>query len=272
MDTKIMKHVIKDFERNELDYETFVYFWDDNLQMYAINKNVFSQIEDDLQNYYFVDKVFYDAFSKSFFEYLFLSKPLDIDFFKFLVLDLKDLANEEKNSIIMLFEEVLGKIGVLNLKKKTIIFYFEKEMFNLKSIIDTINDDFAVVLKVFEGCKITHKNDFFTVFELYNTYLNPLSHSYVTISDLILTVQEVEHIKLKTLRPIILNKILDDSQLINLINSLFDNNLNVTQTSAVVYMHRNTINNKIEYIKNETGLNIQNFKEAVSMYLLIKEK
>lgn len=271
MDEKLKKNTIKILDKNNLDYKNFIYFWDDNLDMYALNKETFFQKKIDIKDYYILDEVFYDTFSKSFFEYMFLDMSLDIPFFKFIILDLKDIADEKK-SIITLIEEVLGRVAVLNLKKKIVIFYFNKESFNFKSIIDTINDDFAVVLKVFEGCKIINKSDFFTIFGFYNTYLNPSSHSYATISDLILTVQEIDHSKLKILRPIILNKIIDDFQLVNLINSLFDNNLNVTQTASIVYMHRNTINNKIEYIKNETGLNIQNFKEAVSMYLLIKEK
>jgi len=53
---------------------------------------------------------------------------------------------------------------------------------------------------------------------------------------------------------------------------MFDNNLNVTKTASEVYMHRNTINNKLDYIKKETGMNIQEFKDAVSMYWLIKFK
>lgn len=271
MDAKLKENSIKILDKNNLDRKKFVYFWDDNLDMYALNKETFWQNKIDTNDYYILDEVFYDTFSKSFFEYMFLDKPLDMPFFKFIVLDLKDIA-DEKNSIITLIEEVLGKVAVLNLKKKIVIFYFSKESFNFRSIIDTINDDFAVIMKVFEGCKIIKKRDFFTVFQFYNTYLNPLSHSYATISDLILTLQEIDHSKLRILRPIILNQIIDDFQLVNLINSLFENNLNVTQTASVVYMHRNTINNKIEYIKNETGLNIQNFKEAVSMYLLIKEK
>jgi DNA-binding PucR family transcriptional regulator len=37
-------------------------------------------------------------------------------------------------------------------------------------------------------------------------------------------------------------------------------------------MHRNTVINKLEYIKNATGLNIQNFHDALCMYWLITIK
>ena len=52
---------------------------------------------------------------------------------------------------------------------------------------------------------------------------------------------------------------------------MFVNNLNVCKTANYVYMHRNTINNKLAVIKEETGLDIQNFQDAVLLYVLIKK-
>ena len=57
-----------------------------------------------------------------------------------------------------------------------------------------------------------------------------------------------------------------------LILAMFNNNLNVTQTAKAVYMHRNTIINKLEFIRLETGLNLQNFKAATCLYWLMKIK
>lgn len=272
MDDNLLQHALKVTEYNNLDQRMFLYFWDEKLKMYALKKEMISMINFDYKSYYIMEENYYDNFSKSFFNYLFLSEQLDIPFFKFLVLDVNNPNNEEVNDIITLIKEVIGRIAVLKLRGKIVVFYFEKEHFDFKSIIDTVNDDFSISLKVFEGCKISEKNHFFTIFDFYIECLSLLSHQYVTISDLILKVQELDHSRLKDLRPIILKNILEDFQLVNLINSLFENNLNVTQTASIVYMHRNTINNKIDYIKNETGLNIQNFIDAVSMYLLIKHK
>ena len=73
------------------------------------------------------------------------------------------------------------------------------------------------------------------------------------------------------LKPIILNKIYNDNKLYEIINGMFVNNLNVCKTANYVYMHRNTINNKLAVIKEETGLDIQNFQDAVLLYVLIKK-
>ena len=47
--------------------------------------------------------------------------------------------------------------------------------------------------------------------------------------------------------------------------------LNVSKTASFVYMHRNSINNKLDLIEKETGLNIQLFNEAVTMYNLLRK-
>ena len=70
----------------------------------------------------------------------------------------------------------------------------------------------------------------------------------------------------------VLGKVLNDPLNESLIIGMFENNLNVLKTSKMIYMHRNTLNNKLEMIKKESGLNIQIFQDAVAMYLLIKIK
>ena len=73
------------------------------------------------------------------------------------------------------------------------------------------------------------------------------------------------------IKPIIINKILNDPKLYEIVNGMFMNDLNVSKTANYVYMHRNTINNKMIVIKEETGLDIQKFQEAVILYALIKK-
>ncbi|MDD3106793.1 MAG: helix-turn-helix domain-containing protein [Bacilli bacterium] len=53
---------------------------------------------------------------------------------------------------------------------------------------------------------------------------------------------------------------------------MFEHDLNVSKAAQSVYMHRNTVINKLEFITSETGLNIQNFKHASCMYWLLNVK
>ena len=78
--------------------------------------------------------------------------------------------------------------------------------------------------------------------------------------------------KLKEIKPAVLNRISEDTQMEKLILAMFENNLNVKRTAETVFMHRNTVIGKLEYIKQETGLNLQKFTDAACLYWLIKAK
>ena len=62
-----------------------------------------------------------------------------------------------------------------------------------------------------------------------------------------------------------------DIQTIDIIEALLKNNLNVLQTSKFLYLHRNSILNKIDIIYKETGLNIQKFTNAYLVKQILKK-
>ena len=51
---------------------------------------------------------------------------------------------------------------------------------------------------------------------------------------------------------------------------MFENDLNVSKTSAQIYMHRNTLNLKINTIENNTTLSLRKVKDAFVIYELLK--
>ena len=192
-----------------------------------------------------------------------------IDEFRFAVINIDNEDKLRMNEIIDFFENVVGDLDYVLINNQLVIFYFEKYFFDFKTILDPLTEDIGTNLEIFEGCKISNKEDFFFMVWLYFEYLNRNFYRYASLCDLVLKLYQEDYQKIKVLKKIILQDVLEDNQLVNLINSMFENNLNVSQSSTVVYMHRNTVNNKLELIKRLTGLNIQTFKEAVAMYLLL---
>lgn len=267
---KYKNDIIKDPNMSD----DLVIFWDNDLNCFGISRSkVARDINEFKSCFYTSEENFYNDKSKNFFDFLFLEKQDKFDgAFRFLVLDFEIKNADVINEIISLVEDALGDIRVIRLKGKLVIFYFSKHDFDFLSIYNTINDDFAISFQLFEGCKVNSREDFFFIFGLYMNYYRQCNPRYIKMSDLILVIQKHSPEYLKSLRQIILNEILKDYQMVNLIDSLFQNNLNISQTANVVYMHRNTINNKLEIIKDETNLSIQEFQDAMAMYALIHAK
>ncbi len=47
-----------------------------------------------------------------------------------------------------------------------------------------------------------------------------------------------------------------------------EHDLNASQTSKALYMHRNTLNYRIDHFKDKTGIDIRHFRGALALYLL----
>ena len=63
--------------------------------------------------------------------------------------------------------------------------------------------------------------------------------------------------------------ILNDVELMKTIYAFFENNLNTSVTSSKTFMHRNTVNYRLDKVKKLTGLNLKLFEHAVVFKNLI---
>ena len=138
-------------------------------------------------------------------------------------------------------------------------------------IIESMIIDMGIKVKVFMGNVINKQNEqsLKDIYKVYNIYAKK-DYSYSKMSDLVIYMLMKDKKVLNVIKKALIGKILEEEQLVKLVLALADNNLNVTKTATSVYMHRNTINNKLDYIKKETGFDIQNFNDAMAVFCLIK--
>ena len=191
--------------------------------------------------------------------------------FEFYVLNISK-GNSEYQEIIDVFLEGVVNPFVYEKQGNTIIV---SNVINpdMNQIVNAIIEDFGYNLKVFKSNKISTEyiEDFKTLKKLYFKYQEYINDNFVNIQKLIQTILEKDIDDLNIVKPIILRKINNDSKLYEIVNGMFINDLNVCKTANYVYMHRNTINNKLITIKEETGLDIQKFQDAVMLYVLLKK-
>ena len=60
-----------------------------------------------------------------------------------------------------------------------------------------------------------------------------------------------------------------DEETLTTINKFFDNNLNVSETSRQLFVHRNTLVYRIEKIQKTTGLDLRNFDDALTFKIAL---
>lgn len=60
-----------------------------------------------------------------------------------------------------------------------------------------------------------------------------------------------------------------DEETLNTINKFFENNLNVSETSRQLFVHRNTLVYRIEKLQKGTGLDLRNFDDALTFKIAL---
>lgn len=142
-------------------------------------------------------------------------------------------------------------------------------------IIQILSADLSVNIRFYVG-GIEH-----TYRELKTYYDNLLSQAYIVFS---LTKKEVvyyaESIKYLLLYPLstkekeyivtsILKEFKKDPEMLKTLSVFLDSNLNISETAKKLYMHRNSVQYRIDKYINETGINIQRFDEAISVKIAL---
>ncbi len=64
-------------------------------------------------------------------------------------------------------------------------------------------------------------------------------------------------------------KIFEDKELMSTLSSLFENDLNVSKTARALFMHRNTLNYRLNKVRTITGLDPCSFDDAVELLILV---
>ena len=192
--------------------------------------------------------------------------PLKGMTFKFLIISTK--SNE--STIRAFFEGLLDNMLLYQYNDYYLLVFQNKEKLELRNFIGLFNEDLGEKSFVFEGFMINkeHISYFEKILEIIkdNYVFNKM---YSSTADLVLSLNGNREL-INIIKPIVLDKYLQDNEFIRLIEALFKNNLNVSKTANDIYMHRNTINNKLNNFERDTNIAMQNFSDAVAVYELLK--
>ena len=60
-----------------------------------------------------------------------------------------------------------------------------------------------------------------------------------------------------------------DDETIETINKFFENNLNVSETSRQLFIHRNTLVYRLDKLQKSTGLDLRSFEDAITFRIAL---
>jgi hypothetical protein len=147
----------------------------------------------------------------------------------------------------------------------------------LKGLVDTITAECMLKPKFYIGQPYqmpTHLKEKVTeelhLFELAITYggIRSIIH-FSDVSHFILLNQCTQQ-ELHKLVASLLGPVLEDKELLHSVNIFLKENLNVSETAKKLFVHRNSMQYRLDKFIEKTGLDIRHFEEAVKVYLAIQ--
>lgn len=204
-------------------------------------------------------------------EFLFNNKPTPfVKKTKLIVYKAKETDNDIINNII---KDVYSDVVTIKLNESVLVFIGGKYDINIHDLFVTISDDFGYEIYVHDGIYINSNLTNRDIIEYVNIYDKAKHIMYMDIAEVALNVKEEDYFKfLDIISRSNFTYIYKDVITIDIIEALLKNNLNVLQTSKLLYLHRNSILNKIDIIYKETGLNIQKFTNAYLVKQIIEKR
>lgn len=262
------------------DSERYFYFRNEFDELFGIEKGI-AQNEYELIKMIYVEKTFYsnDATNQAIYEYIYESKkfPLPYQNYKFLIVTdkaYKPISKPVEEEILNILKDVLGEIVVLDIKGSKVIFFFDRYDTNFEDLFTTISSDFYMDFIVHEGVILQSNERFIqTYIEAYQKLFVKRMKSVTNVCDLVMMGLSTLDMKIVFfLKKVIIKGIFEEEGVVQIIQTLFQSNLNISQASKELYMHRNTLISKLDQIKKQTGIDLQNFKQASIIHLLIQLK
>ena len=178
----------------------------------------------------------------------------------------------QKESLInLLCDFFKGLIGnyiepIISNNVLTVFFEANTEV-DFEEIINSLNSDFYVVACLFESGELYKNID-------RNEYVKHIHAIAVKLLETTkLYFNEKELVKQGLHNEIVENNILkeyyNDYEMKNVISTYLENNMNVSQAANALYMHRNTVMNKIAKFIDVTGYDIKKFQNAFVIYQIL---
>ncbi|WP_002148922.1 PucR family transcriptional regulator [Bacillus cereus] len=145
--------------------------------------------------------------------------------------------------------------------------------YRLQTALDTLETDFFISLSFFVGRHYTQTNQISHLYQWERnlfSFLSPYLSKKITYIEQLLPYQLMISLpkeKREKYTHHLLAQVSSDKELIESVRVFFQCNLNVSLAAKQLYLHRNTLQYRIDKFIEKTGLNIKTFEGAVAVYM-----
>lgn len=144
--------------------------------------------------------------------------------------------------------------------------FYNPEPIDLESFQELIQDDFGGEVVIFVE---PYLEEDFVLGEGIKSFLSYLPFGVYFLEDVITHVVLKNNVILKNdIKSYIASKV--NNEVVHTVREFIENNMNSSLSAKKLYMHRNTLNYRIDNFTESTNINVKTFKGANAIYMLYK--
>lgn len=257
-------------EPTDYDNSKYYYFYGTDGQVFGIEKTI-SLNEYKLIKSFYLEKNIRNLNKKMEAIYNYIYEGGDYPFGKkvnFLLYKSKG----SKEQINALLKDVLVNVAELSIEDIDIIFYEDDNNVNIAELFQTMSDDFGYAINVHVGLRINKniKGSFLAHYISCIINSNYFGKRCSSLIDIVFSNDPAKIYPLiKEIKTYILEPVLKKNNNLETLDIFFKNDLNVSQTAKELYLNRNSLINRLDVISKEIGIDVQSFKYAACILIMI---
>ena len=255
----------------EFNPSEYYYFYNEKNEVFGIKKDL-AENEYELIKGMYIEKTFYynNKMEEKIHQYIFDNGSYPFKNKKYQFMFYKTKA--EHVLINDLLKDIFNQVEIVKYHDYDLVFYQNKSEMNIEELFRTISFDFGKVIYVHQGFNLSIDAKGEDLLKYINALFNTdvtLEKEYSDACTLLYDAEVKDYEDVASFMKKNFEDVLTNESSLEVINAFFINDLNISKTASALYMHRNTLNGKLDTISRQMGLNIQNFKHASAILLLL---
>jgi sugar diacid utilization regulator len=192
------------------------------------------------------------------------------DMYKYLIIEYKKQEQLDDSMIVSLFSEFVEFTHVKTLDHQIILFYEQNIDISFKDVILNIMSDTLTDLRLYASYHYSTELERDQQLEVVRKLLKEIQFAqYFYLDDKVIVKHNLSHIT-EELKKHILRKFANDQTMIQSIKVYLESNQNSSLAAKNLYVHRNTLIQRLDKFKEITGFDVRDFNDAFPIYHLIK--
>lgn len=192
--------------------------------------------------------------------------------YKYFILQSKKSLKPEKRALEALFSDFAEIDSVEFHDHEVIVVFSNAEVDSLYELSQNLVTEFLLETRLYESIEFKFYNDLEKDLRHTKRILDkiPFDRNTFYLNKVDILYAEISKPLKEDIKKDILKKYYDDEETKEVLKVYFGCNQNTSEASKRLYMHRNTLIQKLDRFYEETGFNPREFKDAVIIYKAIE--